>query len=114
MPPPGVPSRRRPHARAADRGPTPGRTVLRLLAAVLGGYAVTIGVCELISLALSWPMARSEAAVLASMLGFLIYPGVLIWTFASTRPWRCWAVLLAAAGTGHGLIRLLPLHAAGG
>ena len=59
-------------------------------------------------------MARSEAAVLSAMLGFLIYPTVLLWTFATTRPWRCWAVLLTAAGAGHGLIRLLPPDGPGG
>ncbi len=84
------------------------------MTAVLAGYLVTIGLCELLALALSWPMARSEAAVLSAMLGFPIYPTVLLWTFATARPWRCWALLVAAAAAGHGLIRLLPPDTAGG
>ena len=61
--------------------------VLRLAIAVLGGYALSASIVAFSALALSemaaWP--RSEAVVLSSMLGFVIYLSVLIWAFAEKR-----------------------------
>ena len=55
--------------------------VLRILLAVVGGYAISAAV----SAGLGWglprisSMQRGEAVVLAGMLGFVVYLGVLLW-----------------------------------
>lgn len=40
-------------------------------------------------------LARSEAAVFSSLLGFLFYPALVIAAFATPRPRRFWVVLVA-------------------
>ena len=61
--------------------------LVRLVAAIGGGYAVAAGLAALAAVALSTGglMARSEAVVLASMLAFLVYLALLIWAFADRR-----------------------------
>ncbi len=78
--------------------------VLRLIAAVGGGYAVSAGVAALLAVALPTitPMVRSEAVVLASMLAFPIYLALLIWSVAERRLLRLWLVLAAAGGVSWG------------
>jgi cytochrome bd-type quinol oxidase subunit 2 len=61
--------------------------VLRLAIAVLGGYALSASIVAFLALALSGAslLPRSEAVLLASMLGFVIYLCVLIWALAEKR-----------------------------
>ncbi|HSI61143.1 MAG TPA: iron uptake protein [Ideonella sp.] len=75
------------------------RTTLRLVGAVFGGYALSAAWVALLAVGLpaSTGMARSEAVLLAGMLGFVIYLAVLIWAFAVRSLARLWAVL--GAGT---------------
>lgn len=88
--------------------------ILRLIAAIGGGYVVSAGLAALAAVGL--PMAtglpRSEAVVLASMLAFLIYLVLLIWGFAERRLGRLYTVLVVTAaaswGGALGLSRLLP------
>ncbi|MCP1999794.1 hypothetical protein [Nitrobacter winogradskyi] len=54
-------------------------------------------------------MPRSEAVVLASMLGFIIYLVLLLWSFAERRLWRLGYVLAFLAGSGFGFASLLGL-----
>ena len=76
---------------------------LRVLGAVLGGYAFSAALVALLALILPLVgMPRSEAVVLASMLGFLIYLALLIWAFAERKLWRVWAGL--GAGTAMALL----------
>ncbi|WP_220014676.1 hypothetical protein [Bradyrhizobium sp. BR 10289] len=60
------------------------KTLARTALAILGGYLGTsafIAALAMIAVA-TVGMERSEAATLGSMLGFLIYLGVIIWSFA--------------------------------
>lgn len=86
--------------------------IVRLVAAVGGGYAVSAGLAALASVALpsAGAMLRSEAVVLASMLAFLVYLALLIWAFAEPRLTRLCLILAAAGivswGGALGLVRL--------
>jgi hypothetical protein len=73
--------------------------LLRLVAAVGGGYAVSAGLAALAALVLpaTTAMPRSEAVVLVSMLAFLVYLGLLIWGFAEPSLARL-CLILAAVG----------------
>lgn len=70
----------------------------RLLGAVGLGYvfcAACVGSAGLGLIALGWP--RSEAVVMVSMLGFVLYLGVLLWAFSVRSLWRLWAWLGAGS-----------------
>jgi hypothetical protein len=88
------------------------RIVLRLLAAIGGGYAVAAGLAALtaVILFITGGMPRSEAVILASMLAFLLYLGLLIWAFAERSLARLCLVLAVAGsaswGAALGLMRL--------
>lgn len=74
-------------------------TVLRLVAAIGGGYAVAAGLAAVAAVGLPQvtTLPRSEAAVLAAMVAFLVYLALLIWAFAEPRLARL-CLILAAAG----------------
>ncbi len=86
--------------------------VLRLVAAIGGGYAVAAGLAALAAVTLPavTSMPRSEAVVLASMLAFLVYLSLLIWAFAERRLARLCLILAVAGGASWGgalgLVRL--------
>ena len=86
--------------------------LVRLVAAIGGGYAVAAGLAALAAVALPAArlMPRSEAVVLASMLAFLVYLALLIWAFADQRLARLCLVLAVAGvaswGGAWGLVRL--------
>jgi hypothetical protein len=86
--------------------------VIRLLAAVGGGYAVAAGIAAFGAVGLSAAslLPRSEAVVLTSMLAFLVYLALLIWAFAERHVGRLCAILAVAAlaswGGAWGLVRL--------
>ena len=73
--------------------------LVRLVAAIGGGYAVAAGLAALAAVALpaAGLMVRSEAVVLVSMLAFLVYLALLIWAFADRRLARL-CLVMAAAG----------------
>lgn len=86
---------------------------LRVLGAIFGGYAFTAASVALLSVALPMlGMARSEAVILASMLGFVAYVGLLIWAFAEPRLSRVWAVLAGGALLAYVLMRALKMFIA--
>lgn len=82
---------------------------LRVLGAVLGAYVLSAALVALLAVALprllGWP--RSEAVLLAGMLGFLIYLGALVWAFAQHRAGRIWAVFAAGTAATAALLYLL-------
>lgn len=92
----------------------------RIFAAVVGGYAATVGLVALFAvlLALVFGMARSEAVVLTSMIGFLAYAAIVVWGFSERRLFRLWMILGGGAVLSHAaailLARLLPPIAGGG
>jgi hypothetical protein len=83
----------------------------RVLAAIFAGYGFAAGCVALVSVALPQLVGvpRSEAVLLASMLGFLVYLVVLLWAGAARRLWRVWAVLAGGAALGFGLAQVLAL-----
>jgi hypothetical protein len=86
--------------------------LVRLVAAIGGGYAVSAGLAALAArvLPVTTAMPRSEAVVLASMLAFLVYLGLLIWGFAEPSLVRLCVILAAVGivswGGALGLVRL--------
>ncbi len=86
--------------------------IVRLIAAIGGGYAVSAGLAALAARALpvTTAMPRSEAVVLSSMLAFLVYLALLIWGFAEPRLARLCLILAAVGivswGGAFGLVRL--------
>jgi hypothetical protein len=86
-------------AQAAIKSIAPAaRVVLRVLGAVGGGYALSAALVALLSAALPLTgLARSEAVVLATTGGFVIYLLLLLWAFSVRSLARLWAVL--AIGT---------------
>ena len=66
----------------------------RVLAAVLGGYALTSAASTL--LALLWPLPQAEAVAASTMLSFALYTLIIIWIFASQRLRTVWLGLLSA------------------
>lgn len=82
--------------------------VLRLLAALPGGYAFTAAVVALLAAALPWlGLARSEAVVSAAMLGFVLYLLVLLWVFSVRSLMQLWAVLAGGTTLAFGLFQLI-------
>lgn len=77
----------------------------RVLAAVVGGYAITSAATVL--LALIWPLPQAEAILASSMLSFALYAGVLVWVFAAKRLRTVWLGLVVATAVCAGLSWLL-------
>ena len=76
----------------------PARMLLRVTGAVAGGYAVTaLGVTTAGAVLARLGMARSEAVVLAAMLGFIVYLLLLLWGFSVPSLARLWLRLGASA-----------------
>lgn len=77
--------------------------VLRVTAAVLGGYGFTYACTA--ALARILPLSRFDAAMLPSLLSFAIYTAVIIWVFTArsgTRAWLGMALGLPLAWIGFG------------
>jgi hypothetical protein len=84
-------------------------TALRVTGAVLGGYAFSAACVALasVTLPLATGMAHSEAVLLASMLGFVLYLVALIWAFAERVLWRVWGVFAGGGALGLALTLVL-------
>jgi hypothetical protein len=84
-------------------------TIARAALAIVGGYLGTsaiIAALAMIAVAMVG-MERSEAATLCSMLGFVIYLGVMIWSFAERALIRVTLWLGAVTALSLTLILLL-------
>lgn len=96
--------------------PRAAAVTLRVVGAIGGGFAFTTAAVALaaVVLPLAFGMARGEAVLLSTMLGFVLYLVLLLWAFAERRLWLVWGVF-----SGGGLAvfwlaqRLAPLLAAG-
>lgn len=77
------------------------RLASRVLAAVLGGYALA----NTLPVALVAPssLARVDAALVALQLSFVVYTGAVVWAFAARSAALAWAGLALAALLGSGL-----------
>lgn len=69
--------------------------VSRVVAAALGGYGLIYAFTACVTLLL--PLSKSEAALTATMLSFVLYTGAILWAFAASTPRRAWIGLLAPA-----------------
>ncbi|TBU71723.1 DUF3649 domain-containing protein [Phytopseudomonas daroniae] len=63
--------------------------VSRVLAAILGGYAVAYAFTA--ALARLLPLAKVDALIVASLLSFAIYTLAILWAFCAASAWRAWA-----------------------
>jgi len=82
--------------------------VLRVAAALLGGYAFAWGFIALGTAALfAAGMPFHDAEFLSSMLGILAYLAVFLWVFAVPGLRRAGAVLVGAGAAMAGLASLL-------
>lgn len=95
----------------ADMAPRPSAavsTLLRVLAAVFGGYVFTAStVAALASVLCAAGMARSEASVTSALLGFPVYLVVALWAFSVSRLLRLGAVLASGTAIAGGLVWLM-------
>lgn len=66
----------------------------RILAAVVGGYALASSVTVL--LALVWPLPKAQALLAATMLSFALYAVIVIWVFTTRSATRAWLGLITA------------------
>lgn len=71
-----------------------GPLVSRIVAAVLGGYALA-AVASVA--AVSLPMATPDAVLAGMLASFLIYAGAVVWVFAVRSAGRAWAGLAVAS-----------------
>jgi len=65
---------------------------VRLLAAIVGGYALTAIAMSLLAVLL--PASRVDAVMTATLLSFPLYAVAIMWAFAARSAWRAWAGLL--------------------
>jgi hypothetical protein len=88
----------------------PLRVLLRLLAAVPGGWWLSANIVALLGAAMAAAgLARSEAVVLAAMLGFVMLLLWLLWAFAVRSLGRLLAVTLGGLGLTAVLLHVLPM-----
>lgn len=68
----------------------------RVLAAAVGGYALVSALAVLLALPLSWwwPMARGQAVMVTTYIGFLLYVPLVLWVFHTRSAARAWTWLL--------------------
>lgn len=80
----------------------------RTALAVVGGYVGTSAIVAALAViaVAAGGMERSEAATLASMLGFLIYLAVIIWSFADPALLRVTLGLGAVSVLSYALVVL--------
>lgn len=71
-----------------------GSLVSRIVAAVLGGYALA-ALASVAALAL--PIDKPQAVLTGMLASFAIYAGAVVWVFAVRSARRAWAGLLIAA-----------------
>lgn len=67
----------------------------RILAAVLGGYALAAAFATL--LACTLPLARIDAVLVGLVANFLAYVLAVLWCFATRTAWKAWAGTLLPA-----------------
>lgn len=80
----------------------------RVVAAALGGYALTSAATLLLSVL--WPAPQAQGVLWATMLSFTIYTVVVLWVCCTATAKRAWAgvligtaVLCALAWLSHGV-----------
>ncbi|TWB10720.1 hypothetical protein FBZ89_13313 [Nitrospirillum amazonense] len=94
-------SSRRPRPPRRGGGAPPGgrlHVLARVLAAIVGTYALAWGFGALGAVAGTWlGMAPAEATTLFALLALSAMPGIALWALAAGRVMRVWAVLALGA-----------------
>lgn len=85
------------------------RIAARVLAAVAGAYAVTAGAAAMIAVLLvaAIGLSRSDALIVGSSIGYLLFTFLMLWCFAERRLLLVWLVLVVAALVTHGAAILM-------
>lgn len=65
---------------------------MRVVAAILGGYAMAA--LASIVCATLLPIGRAEAVLTGMLLSFAVYAGTVVWVFAARTALRAWVGLL--------------------
>ena len=81
----------------------------RLLIGVIGGYVVSASVVGVLSILLvrTSALSASDAAILASMSGFLIYLALILVSFVRLPLHQFSTIMAAVGGTAWGFLQLL-------
>ena len=81
---------------------------LRVTGAVLGSYGFSAALVALLAVGLTTlGMARSEAVVTASLVGFVLYLVVVLWAFSVRSLAQLWLVLAGGTALLFGLALLI-------
>lgn len=82
----------------------PVQTILRVLAAIFGGYALTYSALAALVLLLPWP--KVDVVFFSALFPAPIYLAALLWAFVAPTGQRAWRDLLAAT-IAFGLLALV-------
>lgn len=83
----------------------------RLIVAIVGGYILTSA--AIAALALLLPLQPAEASLIATMLSFAIYAGIVLGTFAVRSIWRAGACMVLAIAIARAIVWTLDAVAWG-
>jgi uncharacterized membrane protein len=73
----------------------------RIILIVVGGYVASAGFVATVSALLPmFGVVRSEAVILGSILGFILYVALVLWGFAAHQSWRFLVTLVLLIGGG--------------
>jgi hypothetical protein len=71
---------------------------IKILIAILGGYAFTSGYVAFLSIMLlELGMEAGEALMLSAMTGFIVYLCVTLWIFTTQKVWRTSIIIILLA-----------------
>ncbi|WP_378956488.1 hypothetical protein [Pelosinus sp. sgz500959] len=71
-----------------------GQVILRILAAVLGGYGLTYSTLAALAILLPWP--RVDVVFFSALFPSLVWLGGILWAFAAPTAQRAWRDMLGA------------------
>jgi hypothetical protein len=72
--------------------------IVKILIAILGGYAFTSGYVAFLSIILAeLGMKVGEALMLSAMTGFIVYLCVMLWVFTTQKIWQTSIVIILMA-----------------
>ena len=85
------------------------RIAARVAAATVGSYAVTAGSAALLALMLisTAELARSDALIVGSCIGYLLFTAMMLWCVAERRLSRVWLVIFSGSAATHGTVMLI-------
>lgn len=92
---------------AAPRAPSAGEIALRVLASLLGSYALVWGFVSFVTAAGARLTTFTDARTLAYLLAFLVFLFCFCWAFVERSLLRVWALLLGSGGVLTALAWLL-------